>query len=104
MNKGPSDETREMRLVGKLIGLDDSVPETSLPQFLASSREPESDKWSTWDEITIALHKITGEVFTDVSLRRWAQRYGIPEGTQRQGGAVTKAEYARALKRNGITI
>jgi hypothetical protein len=59
------------------------------------------ERWSTWDEITIDLHAITGEVITDVSLRRWASRYGIPEATTREGPA---ADYRKALKRAGITI
>lgn len=95
------DETREMRLVTKVIELSDAVSESSLPEFIAVRRQPESNRWSTWDEITIDLHAVTGEVITDVSLRRWAHRYGIPETS---GGLVTRAEYAKAMRQNHIKI
>lgn len=92
-------ETREMRLVSKLIAAAKAGDE-SLTQFLAVRRLP-GDRWSTWDQITIDLHAITGEVITDVSLRRWASRYGIPETTTREGSA---ADYRKALKKVGVTL
>lgn len=98
------DETREMRLFTKVIASARTCPDSSLPQFIATRRQPDSEQWMTWDEITIALNKITGEVVTDVSLRRWASRYGIPEGTLRTDSPITQAEYARALKEHGIKI
>jgi hypothetical protein len=96
------DETREMRLVGRLIELNPEVADASLPQFIANRRWPGSDEWSTWDEITHELRDITGEIITDVSLRRWASRYGIPQNTALAGGPVTEAEYAKALEDNNI--
>lgn len=98
------DDTREMRLVSQLIALSEDVADTSLAQFLARRRRPNDDLWSTWDQITIELHKLTGEVFTDVSLRRWASRYGIPQGTQEFGGTHSQSEYAEALEKVGISI
>jgi hypothetical protein len=98
------DETREMRLFTKVIELSPAASETSLPQFLAARRVPEDPRWRTWDQITIDLYHITGEVVTDVSLLRWASRYGIPEGTQPSGSPITKVEFAQALKEHSIKI
>lgn len=95
-------ETREMRLITQVIKLSDAG--VSLAEFIATRRAP-GDRWSTWDEITIDLHAIIKEVVTDVSLRKWATRYGIPENTRKDGsGEVSAADYAKALKRAGVTI
>lgn len=98
------DETREMRLVSKLISLSPAVSDESLPQFLAARRRPNHEAWRTWDEITWELKNLTGEIFTDVSLRRWGKRYGIPEGTALAGGQVTPDDYAQAMREAGIAL
>ena len=89
LTDAPNEITREMRLV---------------EEFIARRRQPNSDLWMTWDMMTIKLHEITGEVFTDVSLRRWAQRYGIPENTREFGGTHSQSEYAAALAEVGISL
>lgn len=104
MTDAPNEITREMRLVEQLIAKSDKVPDTTLPEFIARRRQPNSDLWMTWDMMTIKLHEITGEVFTDVSLRRWAQRYGIPENTREFGGTHSQSEYAAALAEVGISL
>lgn len=100
-----SKTTREMRLISHIIGLSDAISEQSLPEFIAVRRMP-GERYSTWDEITIDLHKIlAGEVITDVTLKNFAGRYGIPQHTRKDGaGEVTTAEYVKALKRAGIKI
>jgi hypothetical protein len=91
-----------MRLITQVIKLTHAG--NSLAEFIAARRAP-GDGWSTWDEITIELHGILNQVITDVTLRKWATRYGIPENTRKDGSGLTSAaDYAKALKRAGITI
>lgn len=99
-----ANETREMRLLTKVIELSKKTKELSLPEFIAVRRQPDSEQWKTWDEITIALYEVTGEVITDVSLRRWAERYGIPEITQPEGSPVTPDQYREILAEHSIKI
>ena len=98
------DETREMSLVTKVIELSPAASETSLPQFIAARRVPDDPRWRTWDQITIDLYYLIGQVVTDVTLRRWASRYGIPEGTQPSGSPITKTEFEQALEEHSIKI
>lgn len=96
------DETREMRLFSKLIT--ERTGDYDLPRFIASRREP-GEHWRSWEEIVFDLGELTGELVTDISLRKWAKRYGIPESTDADAkqGPDAKA-YVKALKSAGITI
>lgn len=103
-NRPRPDETREMRLFGKVIELSESVVDTSLPEFIARRRQPGAD-WRTWDEVRYELTEVCGEIVTDQTIRGWAKRYGIPEDTERDGQSGTKpAEFSRALKRANIKV
>lgn len=102
-------ETREMRLFSKVVEQhklwnsavgDDSFRDLSLPQFIARRRAP-GDDWKSWDEIRYELRTISGEIVTDGTLRKWAQRYGIPQLTQADGDAD---EYGGKLQEVGIEI
>lgn len=95
-------ETREMRLVGKVIELS-SLPEIDLPAFIAVRRLP-GDSWRTWDEISFELAEVTGEIVTDMTLRHWAKRYDIPEDTKRDDtGATAKRGYVTAMSKLGTS-
>jgi hypothetical protein len=96
-------ETREMRLISKVIELTPDVPETSLDQFIARRRQP-GDQWASWDQVTIDLYRVIDQIVTDVTLRRWAEKYGIPEGTLPEGGPVTADEYAAAMQKARIDL
>lgn len=98
-------ETREMRLFSKVIAGNEAYADESLAQFLALRRMPGSPNWMSWEEIVFDLGKATDELVTDGSLRRWALRYGIPEGTTRDGKeGPSAAQYAKAVIKAGITI
>jgi hypothetical protein len=71
--------TREMRLVSRLIEASPEVSDTSLAQFIARRRDPESG-----------------------TLRRWAAAYGIPDRGPRI--KITPKEFARGLKDAGIIL
>lgn len=97
-------ETREMRLITKVIQLSD-IKERSLAEFIAARRAPGPD-WHSWEGVTVDLEKVTGEVVGIATLRTWADVYGIPDGTRLNGehGGTRAKQYANALKRAGITI
>jgi len=96
------DETREMRLFSKLIAA--KSEDVDLPHFIAKRRAP-GDGWRTWDEIVFELGNLTGELVTNVSMRKWASRYSIPENTDRDAKQGPNAgAYKRTLKTAGITI
>ena len=106
-------ETREMRLFSKVIDQHDTLHvisqdggtgATSLPQFIARRRTP-GDGWRTWDEIRYELADISGEIVSDGTIRKWAQRYGIPETTQADGkGDTTAKAFATALRKADIEL
>jgi hypothetical protein len=93
-------ETREMRLVGKVIALTKGIGDKSLPEFIARRRSP-GGGWRTWDELSYELTQIIGEIITDGTLRHWAKRYGIPEGTKADGDGEA---YVQALTEASISI
>jgi hypothetical protein len=63
--------TREMRLVSRLIETSPEVSDTSLAQFIARRRNPESGPHS-WNEISHALTPVIDEIVTEGTLRKWA--------------------------------
>lgn len=96
-------ETREMRLFGKVIQMSRTVPERDLPQFIAARRAP-GPNWMTWDEIRYQLTNLSGEIVTDQTLRKWAERYGIPEDTSPNGtNGTPEADYRAALVKAEIS-
>lgn len=99
-NRPRPNETREMRVFGKVVELNAAVLDNGLPEFIARRRLPGAD-WRTWDEIVFELAEVTGEIVTNGTLRQWAKRYGIPEDTSRNAGT---AAFRQALKRQAITI
>lgn len=103
VNRTRPGETREMRLLSKVIKMSKG-PETSLPQFIARRRRP-GKNWRTWPELAFEIAGVSDEVIADQSLRQWAKRYGIPEDTVADGSKGTSLEaYDRAMKDAGITI
>lgn len=97
-------ETREMRLLGRVIQMTKSVPDKSLPEFIARRRAP-GKAWRTWPEISYEIAQVSGEVIADQSLRQWAKRYRIPENTTadaRSGPSV--ADYDELIEEAEITI
>jgi hypothetical protein len=100
----PVRETREMRLISRLLaGSRRPGAPRSLPAFLAIRREP-GPEWRTWEQITLDLYEVTGELITREGIRRWARKYGIPEDTKpNDSPALVKAYHAK-LKRAGIEI
>jgi hypothetical protein len=97
----PVRETREMRLISRLLtSARKGVP---LPVFIAARRDP-SGNWRSWEQITIDLHAATGETITREGIRRWARKYGIPEDTKPNDGALLVRAYYAKLKQAGITI
>lgn len=97
-------ETREMRLLGKLIQMTKSVPDKSLPEFIARRRAP-GKSWRTWAELSYEIATVSGEVIADQSLRQWAKRYGIPEDTKAdERSGPSAGTYAETIGRSGITI
>lgn len=93
-------ETREMRLVGKVIELSE-LPESDLPSFIAQRRLP-GDSWRTWDEISFELAEVIGDIVTNGTLRHWAKRYTIPEDTRRDDtGATAKRAFVTAMSKLG---
>jgi hypothetical protein len=102
LNRQWPDETREMRLVSKVIELHEDR-DASLPEFIARRRLP-GTTWRTWDELSFELTEVIGEIVTDGTLRRWAKRYGIPESTTaEQDDGVAKA-YTAVLRKAGIVL
>jgi hypothetical protein len=93
--------TREMRLVSRLIEASPEVSDTSLAQFIARRRDPESGPHS-WNEISHALTPVIDEIVTEGTLRRWAAAYGIPDRGPRI--KITPKEFARGLKDAGIIL
>jgi hypothetical protein len=112
-NRPRPNETREMRLFSKVIELRGALLNertgaeglsTSLPQFIARRRTP-GESWRSWDEIRYELTDLSGEIVSDGTIRKWAQRYGIPETTQADGkGETTARAYAVALRKAGIDL
>lgn len=96
-------ETREMRLVGKVIALTKGVKDASLPEFIGRRRIP-GEQWRTWDEISFELTDVIGEIVTDGTLRRWAKRYQIPESTTKTMDDDAKAAYLAVLAEAGIVL
>lgn len=97
-------ETREMRLFGKVIQMSRAVLDRDLPQFIATRRMP-GPNWMTWDEIRYQLTSLSGEIVTDQTLRKWAERYGIPEDTSPNGISGTPEDaYHAALERAEISL
>jgi hypothetical protein len=93
--------TREMRWASELIELKPEVPDTSLAQFIARRRNPETGQLS-WNEISHALTPVLKAVIAEGTLRRWAAAYGIPDRGPRI--KITPKEFARGLKDAGITL
>jgi hypothetical protein len=99
-------ETREMRLFSKIILLSRmkvAAEAQSLPQFLARRRMP-GEGWRGWDEIRYELRDVSGEIVSDGSIRKWAERYGIPENTQADGTDEQIQEYVDTLREAGIEL
>lgn len=94
-------ETREMRLVSRLIEMSPEVTDASLAQFIARRRHPESGPQS-WNEISHALTPVIGEIVTEGTLRKWADAYGVPDRGPRI--RITAREYAAGLKAVGISL
>lgn len=105
-NRPRPNETREMRLFGRVIRGSRLAPDLSLPEFIARRRQPGSDEWRTWDELRYELTEISGEIVTDQTIRGWAKRYGIPEDTERHAadGGTSPETYAEILNVQDITI
>lgn len=102
MNRTRPNETREMRLISKVIELHGDR-DRSLPEFIGRRRQPGS-AWRTWDELSFELTELIGEIVTDGTLRRWAKRYGIPESTTAdQDDKVAKA-YVAVLREVNIVL
>lgn len=96
-------ETREMRLFGKVIQMSRAVLERDLPEFIANRRMP-GPNWMTWDEIRYQLTNLSGEIVTDQTLRKWAERYGIPEDTSPNGiNGTSEDDYRAALVKAEIS-
>lgn len=102
LNRQRPDETREMRLVSKVVELTE-VREMSLPEFIAVRRLP-GDRWSTWDELSYDLTEVIGEIVTSGTLRRWAKRYGIPETTSKDDSPKAAIAYSAALRKADIVL
>lgn len=96
-------ETREMRLFGRVIEMSPDTVDTSLPEFIARRRTP-GPYWRTWDELRYDLTEVAGEIVTDGTIRAWAKRYGIPEGTERDAPSAEVRAYGSALRRAGIVV
>lgn len=96
-------ETREMRLISRVIKLTRGVTDTSLPEFIARRRTP-GDGWRTWDELSFDLAEVIGEIVNDAALRRWAKGYGIPETSKRIGTDDEAAAYRADLESAGIVV
>lgn len=96
-------ETREMRLVGRVIALYRKVPDASLPEFIARRRTP-GEMWRTWDELSFELAEVIDEVIGARTLNMWAKRYGIPEDTEATGDEQATASYVSALTKANIAI
>lgn len=93
-------ETREMRLVSKLIEQSKAVKDKALVDFLARRRHPAMQL--SWDQVSFQLAAVIGEIVTDGTLRKWASVYGIPDGGRNI--VLTTDEYERGLKAASITI
>ena len=99
-------ETREMRLFSKIILLSRTkiaADDQSLPQFIARRRLP-GDGWRTWDEIRYELTEVSGEIVSDGTIRKWAQRYAIPEDTQVVENEDAIAAYRKAVREADIDL
>ena len=92
-------ETREMRLVSRLINMVGSDP--SLAVFIARRRHPDNGPRS-WNEISHELTPVIDEIVTEGTLRKWAAVYGIPDRGPRI--KLTPKEYAAGLKAAGISL
>lgn len=90
-----------MRLVSRLIYLDEHNQDKSLMQFIARRRQPAQGPKS-WDEISYDLRDVIGEIVTDGTLRKWAAIYGVPDGGR--GITLTQKEYTAGLKASGIVL
>lgn len=96
-------ETREMALFSKVVSLAEDA-DRSLAEFIARRRVP-GVGWRSWDQIRYELAQVSGQIVSDGSIRKWAERYGIPQYTQADGqGDVNPKAYARALAKAGISI
>lgn len=96
-------ETREMALFSMVVNLAEDE-DRSLAEFIARRRQP-GEEWRTWDQIRYELAQVSGQIVSDGSIRKWAERYGIPQYTQADGqGDVNAKAYARALAKAGISI
>lgn len=97
-------ETREMRLVGRVINLSAGIEDTGLADFIARRRLPGAT-WRTWDEISFELAEVLGEIVTNGTLRHWAKRYGVPEDTKADdSGKTNTRQFRSALTKAHITI
>lgn len=94
-------ETREMRLVSRLIRLSDQTADESLAEFIAWRRHPGQGPLS-WNEISHALTPVIDEVVTEGTIRKWAASYGIPDGGARI--KLTVREYEKGLKTAGLSL
>lgn len=90
-------ETREMRLFSKLLQYRVGL---NLAAFIAKSRLP-GENYRTWEELVFDLGKVTGELVSNVSLRKWARRYGIPEDSRTDDNP---APYLKKVKAAGIDL
>lgn len=104
MDRNWPGETREMRLISKVIELTElGRDDQSLPQFIARRRLP-GVSWRTWDELSFELAEVLGEIVTDGTLRRWAKRYGIPEDTAADADTEGVQRYRDALTEANIAL
>lgn len=94
-------ETREMRLVSRLIDASRKTTDKSLVEFIARRRHP-SEGPHSWNEISHALTPVLGELITEGTVRKWAHAYGIPDPGPRV--KLTAQEYDEGLEAEGITL
>lgn len=102
--RGRPPETREMRLVSRLIEEERHArmgSDATLAEFIARRRHPDAGPLS-WDQISYQLADVIGEIVTDGTLRKWAAILGVPNAGR--GVTLTKAEYERGLKAAKIVL
>lgn len=90
-------ETREMRLFSKLLT---HRAGTDLACFIAAGRLP-GERYRSWEELVFDLAQVTGELVSNVSLRKWARRYGIPEDSRADDNP---APYLKKVRAAGIDL
>jgi hypothetical protein len=93
-------ETREMRLISRIIRDSKRVPERSLMEFIATRRRPGGD-WHSWNDVMIALREACDETINTATLRSWAAVYGVPSAPRR--GFLTQEQYDEAIRAANAT-